>query len=461
MRPAFSVLRRGVPRAAAVVTAALLATGCGAVEQARDWFTDAITPHERYAASLLAAGLDGTALSRDWLAASRVALEAPVAITPPHGEEGWIAPERPTALAFRIPVRRGQRLFIEARLLPDTSALIFLDLFEVSSDTLSPLRPLMSADSGTSALEFEPRRDGEVVLRVQPELLRGGRYTLTVRAEPILAFPVHGRGLQDVGSVFGDPRDGGRRDHHGVDIFAPRGTPALAGVTAIVRRVETTDRGGNVVWLRDESRGLSLYYAHLDRQTVTQGMRVEPGDTVGLIGNTGNARTTPPHLHFGVYQRGPVDPYPWVYRPRGRIAALALDTMLFGRWARSVRDGIVLRAAPDAAMDRSRGGTGDGPDPALTRHTALLVLAGSGSSFRVRMPDGRMGWVSSASVESADRPIAETTLTADAPLQGSPGDASTMIDRVTAGRQVEVLARFGEYMLVRSTGRPDGWIPGQ
>lgn len=61
-----------------------------------------------------------------------------------------------------------------------------------------------------------------------------------------------------------------------------------------------TPRGGKVVWMRDEARGMSLYYAHLDSQHVAAGAYVRPGDTLGFVGKTGNARTTPPHLHFGI-----------------------------------------------------------------------------------------------------------------------------------------------------------------
>jgi murein DD-endopeptidase MepM/ murein hydrolase activator NlpD len=59
---------------------------------------------------------------------------------------------------------------------------------------------------------------------------------------------------------------------------------------------------------------VSTYYAHLDRQAVTPGQRVNAGDLVGWVGNTGNARTTPPHLHFGVYlaAAGAVDPLPFI-----------------------------------------------------------------------------------------------------------------------------------------------------
>ena len=59
-----------------------------------------------------------------------------------------------------------------------------------------------------------------------------------------------------------------------------------------------------------------LYYAHLDQQLVSPGERVNAGEIVGTVGNTGNARTTAPHLHFGIYAvgRGAIDPY-WFIAP--------------------------------------------------------------------------------------------------------------------------------------------------
>lgn len=71
------------------------------------------------------------------------------------------------------------------------------------------------------------------------------------------------------------------------------------------------------MWLWSPSRGLALYYAHLDRHAVSRGDRVGTGDIVGYVGTTGNARGTPPHLHFGIYARGEgaIDPAPFVVDP--------------------------------------------------------------------------------------------------------------------------------------------------
>jgi murein DD-endopeptidase MepM/ murein hydrolase activator NlpD len=58
------------------------------------------------------------------------------------------------------------------------------------------------------------------------------------------------------------------------------------------------------------------YYAHLDTyaQQIDVGDWVEQGTVLGYVGNTGNAKNTPPHLHYGIYLtgQGAVNPYPYL-----------------------------------------------------------------------------------------------------------------------------------------------------
>ena len=189
------------------------------------------------------------------------------------------------------------------------------------------MRQLASLDSASGLLELEAEEDGELVVRLQPEALRAVRYVLTVRVAPLArAFPVAGRDERAAQSFWGAGRDGGRRSHQGVDIFAPRGTPVLAATAGIVTRVGENPLGGLVVWVTEPQGRWAFYYAHLDQQLVARGTRVAPGDTLGLVGNTGNARNTPPHLHLGIYRtgrRGAVDPWPFVHQPRGEPSACA------------------------------------------------------------------------------------------------------------------------------------------
>jgi murein DD-endopeptidase MepM/ murein hydrolase activator NlpD len=128
----------------------------------------------------------------------------------------------------------------------------------------------------------------------------------------VLQMPVVGVRPYDLSNSWGDPRDGGRRKHRGIDIFAPKGTPIVAVADGIISFIGEQPKGGQCVWLTTEN-GASFYYAHLDRWAagLYEGMEVRSGDLLGYVGNTGNARTTPPHLHFGINENDEmVNPYP-------------------------------------------------------------------------------------------------------------------------------------------------------
>jgi len=380
--------------------------GCEQAEKLQDRFR-ALTPYEEYKALLAGAGLDETALAKDWTRAGRNALDNPVTVTLPFRETGHITPERPAAVAYRVTIPRGRKLTFEVSLDSSEDTRLFTDLFRVPEDEEDPFRPVFSSDSVSRTFAHEPWRGGEFVLRVQPELLRGGSYRVTLREEPQLGFPVAGHGMGAVQSMFGASRDGGRREHHGIDIFAPRGTPALAASAGRVRTVRETSRGGKVVWIRDPVRDASVYYAHLDSQHVSDGQHVERGDTIGFVGNTGNARTTPPHLHFGLYRRGPVDPLPFLKPPRRELPEPTADVALLGVRVRPVNDGIRLRAAPEG-----RGRIVREVDPG----TRLHVLGASGDWFRVRLPDGSAGFVAARLMEPVvSDPRSVTTVTPAAP----------------------------------------------
>lgn len=105
--------------------------------------------------------------------------------------------------------------------------------------------------------------------------------------------------------------------HHGDDIFAALGTPVVAVASGTINRVGWEKLGGWRLWVRD-SVGDEFYYAHLSGYAPTdlRSNRVQAGDVIGFIGNTGDAFTTSPHLHFEIHPRqllhlhydGAVDP---------------------------------------------------------------------------------------------------------------------------------------------------------
>jgi murein DD-endopeptidase MepM/ murein hydrolase activator NlpD len=455
-KPSDSHFRSAYPmssnRAAfAALLLTLSASGCDSLRRVADELLDHRSPRQRYVDALNRAGLGTTALAADWVAAGDRALREAPLVASPHEELGYLAPGEPAAIALRIRVRRGQEVTLEMDLPGDSTTTLFLDAWAIEGDSTRALSHLDAADSAVRLIRVTPRRDGEVVVRAQPELLRGGRFRASLKLAPTLAFPVKPGTERDIGSRFGAPRDAGARSHHGIDIFARRGTPVVAAATGVVNRVNETDIGGKVVWVRDVF-GNSLYYAHLDSQAVSSGMRVDVGDTLGFVGNTGNARTTPPHLHFGVYRRGegPVDPYWFVHRPPGSVPRLVADTALLGQWIRPAGVRTTLFAAPGAGSDTVG---------VLGRHSPMRVLSAAGAYYRVRMPDGVTGFVSARQTESADKAIATIqggeTILARPVVTHSPSDVVAIVEE---GESVGVLGRFGEFALVRSSRGVAGWV---
>lgn len=127
-----------------------------------------------------------------------------------------------------------------------------------------------------------------------------------------LIFPVAGK-KSIIGSFWGAARDGGKRKHEGIDIFARKGTAVVAVSDGIIVSRGTTPRGGKILWLQSTSHPISAYYAHLDQHKVKTGEFVRKGQVIGTVGNTGNAKYTPAHLHFGIYKyTGAVNPLPYV-----------------------------------------------------------------------------------------------------------------------------------------------------
>ena len=286
--------------------------------------------HEAYRHSLEQANLIGTALGQEWILAGESALNAPDSISLPYDQAFIWDPRNADASAYRFFAKRGIRIEVEIFVFSEDSLQLFADLFRETGDAALQRIHVATADDREHRLEFEPRRDSYYALRLQPELLRGGTIRVLIREFPSIGFPVKGKNSRSISSFFGDPRDGGRREHHGVDIFAPRHTPVLAPSDASVTRVGEGDIGGRYVWLYDSRRSMYLYFAHLETQEVSRGDIVLAGQLIGTVGNTGNARYTPPHLHFGIYKNGPIDPFYFIAETDTIPEKIVGDTLLSG-----------------------------------------------------------------------------------------------------------------------------------
>jgi len=96
---------------------------------------------------------------------------------------------------------------------------------------------------------------------------------------------------------FGAPRVGHK--HKGVDIFAKSGTPVISASKGIVIYTGVLSLGGNVVVVLGPAFK-THYYAHLKTTDTRLGMILNNGDPIGTVGNTGNAKNTPSHLHYSI-----------------------------------------------------------------------------------------------------------------------------------------------------------------
>jgi len=395
-------------------------------------------------------------MAQSWQQVGTRALQDSVLLTSPFREIGYFRAETPTAFTYRLSLQTGELLYINLSQQPD-SILLFVDFFrEETTDSTAYLQHLFSAENyQADSLHYEADQHGTYLLRLQPELLASGRFTIELLVQPAYGvFPVSGKGNPDIWSSFGDPRDGGRRTHKGIDIFARRGTPTLASVDGIVRRVRDRGLGGKQVWLYDEIRNQSLYYAHLDSQLVQEGQRVRAGDTLGLVGNTGNARTTSPHLHFSIYRRGfgAIDPKPFVaYQPQ-QTPPVNADLNQLGQLSRIRATSVRLRAAPHPrARERAT----------LDRHFPLEIIAASKYWYRVRQPNGQSGYLPVRNLEQTTRAIKQLTTNRPDELRNAPHPEAVVIANLPENSQVAVIGVNGSYQLVKTGNGVTGWMSGK
>lgn len=355
-------------------------------------FFRAPAPHEAYLLALNSGGAELPTSAGIWETAANTAIDRPASVGAAYQEIGTFLADQPHAVGIRVRVPEGQRLRLTIGGEGEEGRRVFIDLFRAAPDSLVEARSgteprpafLGGEEWAGHTWTFDSDRTAEYVLRIQPALSHRGNYRIAMQVGAPWRFPVAGAGESDIGSVFGDPRDGGGREHHGVDIFAPRGTPVLAAADGNVTSVDTTEIGGRVVWQREDGGRHSLYYAHLDRPLVREGQHLRAGDTVGLVGNTGNARTTPPHLHFGAYRRGARDPWNLILPIPPALPEVAVDPEILGQAGQVRGSGVRLVVSPSP-----RGAV----VAELSDHAALRVVAASGAWYRVLLPDGASGFI--------------------------------------------------------------------
>ena len=171
----------------------------------------------------------------------------------------------------------------------------------------------------------------------------GASHPPTPSPEPAFVFPLATDNVRFT-SGFGDPRAGGRV-HHGQDLFCAKWTPILAVVNGTVDWIATTrPRSGKSysILLRGDD-GNQYFYDHLNNDNpgtkdnlgdpefayapgMRTGVHVNAGDTIGYVGDSGDAEASGPHLHFEMHAGrwgNPVDPAPALRAALSRRNALS------------------------------------------------------------------------------------------------------------------------------------------
>ena len=168
-----------------------------------------------------------------------------------------------------------------------------------------------SADPGKPIL-FDPIPP----VSVQTESLRDVRFRRFAPVEEHVAsewtkepsiWPVEHPDRQVI-SRFG-PR--GQKEHKGMDIKAPTGTPIMAAADGEVTYAGTRSGYGLVVEI-SHGDGVGTVYGHMNEISVAVGDILQQGDLIGTVGATGNAST--PHLHYEVLIDGEIYD-PWLFLP--------------------------------------------------------------------------------------------------------------------------------------------------
>lgn len=172
----------------------------------------------------------------------------------------------------------------------------------------SPVTPPITVAPASPVAPSAPAAPPAAPVRPTPHLLPGTPPTTTPVTSGVQGnvFPVVGTFAYS--DDYGAPR-AGTGWHHGTDVFAPTATPVVAVADGRLSKVGWNTLGGNRLWLTDAG-GTAYYYAHLSAysSTAVEGGVVRAGEVIGYVGNTGQAATTPPHLHFEIHPGGEAAP---------------------------------------------------------------------------------------------------------------------------------------------------------
>lgn len=340
---------------------------------------DSNNPRKNYIEQFEKSELAKKDIFKKWLNNWNQAKLQPQIVELPYLEEGVFFIADAKAYGYQFSLKEGEKLIIEL----NSKTTVFAELYNIANSNNS----LASLNSENANMQYSVKNSGTYLLILQGDILDGGKFELKIQTTNSLNFPVSGANYKDVGSFWGAARDGGKRSHKGVDIFAKRGTPVVA-VSGGVARAKQNNLGGKVVWLYNAGEGKSYYYAHLDSQLV-KGNLVKVGDTLGLVGNTGNAKYTPPHLHFGIYGgSGAVDPFPFIDDKKKTFKTVKTDSAVIGNYFTITSATANIRNQPNSKNNT--------PITSLPKNSTVQVISATDDWQKIRYDGNKIGFIYSS-----------------------------------------------------------------
>jgi peptidoglycan LD-endopeptidase LytH len=311
------------------------------------------------------------------------ALNAPLPITLPYKESSYFENTDIPANGYSFIAKKGQRLLVTVTSLSDPHNIIYTQLWEKDSDPSL----IGSANAGDDTLAYDFEKDGNYIIRVESEKQLNQPYTVMITTGPSFVFPINKKDKPRMSSFWGASRDNGARSHEGIDIVAKKYTPVVAVADGYITAVKNGGLGGKTISLRPDKKDFSVYYAHLDQQFVKQGEYVHAGDTLGTVGNTGNAAKTVPHLHFGIYSMaGAIDPFAFI-NPDIPDAKPVKSELIFSQVNGKIKSATTLYSLPTSGSKKS-----------IVQSGTVKLLAATDNYYRVRLENGIEGYMLAGSV---------------------------------------------------------------
>lgn len=282
---------------------------------------------------------------------------------------------------YEIPIQYGEQLVVT--IASETKNQWILEIRDENNKLLEDAR----LKEGVLYASHTPKTSETVRVILQGKLHQASSGFLKIYTQPTYGFPVAGKGNNAIKSFWGASRDGGSRSHEGNDIFAPKKHPVVAISYGSISSIRNRGLGGKQVWVEDYDTGLLHYYAHLDGWNVYEDQMVWRGDTIGYVGNTGNAKNTPPHLHFGIYKNGKaVDPKPFIWQ-----TTIPENSIQLKHTSKARATGVAanLRELPNSTADILQD----------LKRQEVLILGNCGNWYQVRTTSGMSGFAHQSILE--------------------------------------------------------------